>query len=84
MQICQFASHSHPSVSAFTSNRAGNNLPDDYAPWFPIYADRALFIESPSERIAAAIRRYGFFLLAGGRSYSRPRREALLAEALSR
>jgi hypothetical protein len=77
MQIYQFASHSHPSVSAFTSNRAGDNLPDDYAPWFPINPDRAMFIDSPSERIAEAIRRHGFFLLAGGCAYSRRRREPL-------
>jgi hypothetical protein len=81
MQIYQFASRSHPSVSAFTSNKAGDNLPNEYAPWFPINPDRAMFIDSPSERIAEAIRRHGFFLLAGGCSYSRSRRESLPAGA---
>lgn len=72
MQIYQFASHSHPSVSAFTSAKAGDNLPPDYAPWFPINPDRIILIDTPSTRIAEVILRQGFFLLAGGCAYSRP------------
>jgi hypothetical protein len=75
MQIYHFASHSHPSVSAFTSDKAGDNLPADYAPWFPVNPDRAIFADSPSKRIAEDIRGHGYFLLAGGCAYSRTKRD---------
>ena len=64
MQIYLFASNSYPSVSAFTSDETGGNLPPDYAPWFSVRRGRTLHIEAPSNHIAAAIQRDGFFLLA--------------------
>jgi hypothetical protein len=75
MQIYLFASNSHPSVSAFTADKAGGNLPADYAPWFPVSADRTILIDSPSVRIAGDIQHRGYFLLAGGCAYSRAKRE---------
>jgi hypothetical protein len=75
MQIYLFASNSHPSVSAFTSDKAGGNLPADYAPWFPVNTGRTVLIDSPSVRIAEAIQQEGYFLLAGGCAYSRAKRE---------
>ncbi len=75
MQIYLFASNSHPSVTAFTSDREGSNLPADYAPWVVVNTSRTICIEPPSERIAEAIQQHGYFLLAGGCAYSRARRE---------
>lgn len=85
MQIYLFASNSHPSVGAFTSDKAGGNLTADYAPWFPVNAGRTILIDSLSERIGEAILQHGYFLLAGGCAYSRTKRDhppALVAVAL--
>lgn len=64
MQIYLFASRSHSSISAFTSDETAGNLPADYAPWFPVNAGRAIPVGSPSDHIAAAVQKDGFFLLA--------------------
>ncbi len=75
MQIYLFASNSHPSVTAFTSDKGGSNLPADYAPWLVVNTNRTICIDPPSERIAEAIQQHGYFLLAGGSAYSHARRE---------
>ncbi len=63
-QIYLFASDRHPSVSAFTSDKDGRNLPTAYGPWQPVNSGRALLIGSQSDRIAAAVQADGFILLA--------------------
>jgi hypothetical protein len=64
MKIYLFASDSHPSVSAFSSEKTGGNLPTDYAPWLPVNSGRAIPIGSSSDRIAAIIEQDGYFLLS--------------------
>ncbi len=64
MQVYLFASQHYPSVSAFTADKDGGNLPPAYSPWRPANDGRALFVGSPSDPVIAAIRAHGYFLLA--------------------
>ena len=66
MQLYLFTSCSRPTVSAFTSDDTGANLPREYAPWRAVNDGRAIAIGSPSSSIAAAVQRDGYFLLAAG------------------
>jgi hypothetical protein len=65
MHVYIFASDSHPSLSAFTSDQTAGNLPIDYAPWRAVNAGNALFIASETDPIAEAVKRDGYFLLSG-------------------
>jgi hypothetical protein len=64
MHVYIFASDSHPSVSAFTSDQTAGNLPIDYAPWRAVNAGNALLIASETDPIAEAVKRDGYFLLS--------------------
>jgi hypothetical protein len=75
MHVHIFGSITWPSVKAFTSDETGANLPTDYSPWRQGKNARATKIDSLSNPIAVMIRRYGYFLLFGGVSYSRARRK---------
>src|SRR5271154_4560343 len=61
MDIYRFDSDSTPSVSAFTSDLTGKNLPADYAPWRAV-GGRVDLIGSPVARVVAE---HGLFLLSG-------------------
>jgi hypothetical protein len=63
MQIYIFASDSHSTVSAFTSDQTGGNLPTDYAPWRHVNGGKAMFVESVADPVAVAVLRGGYFLL---------------------
>jgi hypothetical protein len=75
MLIYSFASHRHPSVTAFASDKTGGNLPGDYAPWSPVNNGRTTSLDSLCEQIAKSVRQRGYFLLAGGCAYSRIKRD---------
>jgi hypothetical protein len=75
MLIYPFVSYRHPSVTAFTSDRTGGNLPADYASWSPVNNGRAIQLASLCEPIAESVRQHGYFLLAGGCAYSRIKRD---------
>jgi hypothetical protein len=79
MLIYSFASYRHPSVTAFTSDMTGGNLPGDYAPWSPVNNGRTMPLDSLCEQIAESVRQRGYFLLAGGCAYSRTTRDPSLA-----
>jgi hypothetical protein len=74
MEIYLFASDSRPSVSAFTSDKAGSNLPVEYSPWRAANSGNAMLIGSDTDPIAAAVRRDGYFLLSGKARTSHGRR----------
>jgi hypothetical protein len=80
MQIYLFTSNRHPSVTAFTSDKTGGDLPADYAPWFPVNNGRTILLDSLSEQIAKGLQQRGYFLLAGGCAYSRRKRDSPLAQ----
>jgi hypothetical protein len=63
MQVFIFASASHLSVSAFTSDSSGANLPADYAPWRAINGGSAIGIGSAADPVAIAVKKDGYFLL---------------------
>jgi hypothetical protein len=63
MDIYRFVSDSTPSVSAFTSDRTGNNLPADYAPWRAV-GGRIELIGS-DDPVARVVANNGLFLLSG-------------------
>jgi hypothetical protein len=65
MQIYIFASETHTTVSALTSDHTGGNLPPDYAPWRPVNSGRALPTGTQAGSVVDAVRRNGFFLLSG-------------------
>jgi hypothetical protein len=69
MDIYRFVSDSMPSVSAFTSDRTGNNLPADYAPWSAV-GGKVELIES-GDPVARVVAKHGLFLLSG-RAPKRP------------
>jgi hypothetical protein len=64
MEIYIFVSVSIPSVRAFTSDRAGDNLPTDYAPWRAANGGKAMFLGSDTDAVATAVKRDGFFLVS--------------------
>jgi hypothetical protein len=63
MPLCKFASRSHSSVKAFTSDETGGNLPDDYAPWYA--AGTAIPVGLDTDPVAKAVKRDGYFLVTG-------------------
>jgi hypothetical protein len=63
MLIYFFISDSHPSVSSFTTDKSGENLPADYMPWRTVNGGRPIHIDAPSDQIAASIRQDGYSLL---------------------
>jgi hypothetical protein len=65
MLIYIFASDSHPTVSAFTSDQTGGKLPTEYAPWRPVNGGKAMLIGSEIDPVAKAVKRDGYFLLSG-------------------
>jgi hypothetical protein len=67
MQLYLFASHGQPSVSAFTADAAGTNLPAQFAPWHAVNAGQPIPLGSRSSPIATAVQREGYYLLAAGR-----------------
>jgi hypothetical protein len=77
MEIYLFASDRHPSVSAFSSDKAGGNLPTDYAPWLTVNNGRAIPIGSSSDKIAATIEQDGYFLLSARARHARAKRDDL-------
>jgi hypothetical protein len=62
MLIFIFASDTHLSVSAFTSDRTGGNLPTNYAPWRQVNGGRAMLVGSNIDPVSMAIQRDGYFL----------------------
>jgi hypothetical protein len=64
MQIYIFASDSHSTVSAFTSDQKGGNLPTDYAPWRHVNGGKAMLVGSVADPVAVAVLRGGYFLLS--------------------
>jgi hypothetical protein len=66
MNVYIFVSTKYPTVRAFTSDRAGGNLPAAYATWRAFNAGKALFLGSAQDPIADAISRDGFFLVSAG------------------
>ena len=69
MDIYRFVSDSTPSVSAFTSDLTGNNLPADYAPWRAV-GGRGVLIGS-GDPVARVVARHGLFLLSGSHGSSK-------------
>ena len=63
MFVYLFASETHDTVSAFTSDETGANLPFLHAPWRPLNAGRALPITEAADSVGAAVQQNGFFLL---------------------
>ena len=66
MEIYTFISVSRPSVSAFTSDETGGNLPADYAPWQVVGYGKGKPLSSVAETVARAVQRAGYFLISGG------------------
>jgi hypothetical protein len=63
VDIYRFDSDSTPSVSAFTSDRTGNNLPADYAPWRA--AGGRVELIGSGDPVARVVAEHGLFLLSG-------------------
>jgi hypothetical protein len=63
MNVFIFASEAHRSVSAFTSDSSGANLPAEYAPWRAANGGRAVLAGSNAGPVAKAVERDGYFLL---------------------
>jgi hypothetical protein len=63
MLIYLFISDSHPSVSSFTTDKSGVNLPANYMPWRSVNSGRPIHIDAPSDQIAASILQDGYYLL---------------------
>jgi hypothetical protein len=63
MQVHLFASAACPSVSAFTNDWTGRNLPDAYAPWLRL-SKQPRQSGDLAARVEALIQQQGFFLLS--------------------
>jgi hypothetical protein len=63
MRLYTFTSDGNQSVTAFTRDRTGKNLPTIYAPWCPVNASKAMAIDSNADPVGRAVRRDGFFLI---------------------
>jgi hypothetical protein len=74
MNIYRFASSCYETVSAFTWDATGGNLPADYAPWRPLNGGRGLCLDALAARVAELVNRDGYFLLSGRNGYSRAKR----------
>ena len=70
MQVFIFASESCQSISAFTSDDTGANLPAAYAPWRAVNGGRAMAVGGGTDPVARAVERDGYFLLGGHSRYS--------------
>jgi hypothetical protein len=68
MEVFLFRSKSESSVSGFTGDSSGDNLPAIYAPWYPMNDGRSMTLVAVNNCMADAIMRDGYFLLAGGRA----------------
>ena len=66
MKVYLFNSDREPSVSAFTSDESGRNLPAHFAPWRPLNGGKGLYLGSASDPIADAIRIDGYHLVRRG------------------
>ena len=55
-------------LSAFTSDPAGSNLPDMYAPWQPDPDWHGRLIHEIGTVVASAVEERGFFLISTNRS----------------
>jgi hypothetical protein len=53
MPLYIFMSSSYPRVKAFTSDKTGASLPDDYSPWYPAGGD--------FDPVGKAVQRDGLF-----------------------
>jgi hypothetical protein len=63
--IYKFASRTHSSVKAFSSDETGSNLPEDYAPWYAVGSGAAIPVRRNTDPVAKAVERDGYFLVAG-------------------
>jgi hypothetical protein len=63
MRAYLFASELDPSVSAFSNDGDGANLPAAYAPWRALNGGASLLVGPSSMPILDAIKRQGFYLL---------------------
>jgi hypothetical protein len=65
MRIYLFASRTYPNVKAFMSDKVGENLPDEYAPWYAASSGPAILVVGDIDPIAKFARRDGYFLVTG-------------------
>ena len=63
MPIYLFASRICSSVKAFTSDERGDNLPDEYAPWYATGSGAAIPVGLETGPVGKAVKRDGYFLL---------------------
>jgi hypothetical protein len=68
MAIYVFVSILRPDILAFTEDEIGSNLPVIYAPWERTSSGSALYVGKDHDRVAAAVRQDGYFLVSGGES----------------
>jgi hypothetical protein len=64
MPLYIFTSRSYPKVKAFTSDKTGGNLPDDYAPWYPAGSRAAAPAGVDFDPVGKAVQRDGYFLVS--------------------
>jgi hypothetical protein len=59
-----FASETDPTVSAFSEDAEGANLPGTYAPWRALNGGASLLVRPSSVPVLEALKRQGFYLLS--------------------
>jgi hypothetical protein len=64
MPIYIFTSRSYPKVKAFTADKTGGSLPNDYAPWYPAGSRAAGPAGEDSDPVGKAVQRDGYFLVS--------------------
>jgi hypothetical protein len=84
MDIYVFDSTTHRTVSAFTSDCTGVNLPADYAPWHRGRSGRTLNSDALPYSVAKTVQLCGYFLLCGGSDSSGKRRPPAKSASLPR
>ena len=64
MTLYIFTSGSYPKVKAFTSDKTGSSLPDDYAPWYPAGSRAAVPAGVDFDPVGKAVQQDGYFLIS--------------------
>jgi len=64
-RIYVFASDRDPDVVGFTSDKTGDNLPDEHGPWREEVEPGIVVIDTDDDPIAQAVRRDGFYVSPG-------------------
>ncbi len=65
MQIYLYISEKDPTVSCFTSDPAGANLPTEFAPWRQSNGGNSLSAGAGADPVSVEVRERGYYLVTG-------------------